>query len=292
MRVRATSILALGLIALALGLSACGSSVKSAVDPVAVAAEKTVATKTARFSMTMTEQTSVLPSPITMTAEGAENFADRQATMSMDMSAMASMAGGRLSSSNDWKIDTVMDGLVMYMHAPFLQTVLKVDKPWLKIDLKDVSKMAGLNISSLMSYGPNQSTQYLDYLLGAKDTTVLGHELLRGVRTTHYQTTIDFNLYLRSLPSDRRADAKKMLDSLRKLANPKYGPVEIWIDAQNRVRREKMSFSETTPGSSGGQLEMDMTMDLFDYDLPVTITIPPADQVIDLMQLAGSLGNG
>lgn len=290
MRARVASILPLGLLALALGLSACGSSsVKSTIDPVAVAAEKTVATKTARFSMTMTERVSALPSPMVMTAEGAENFVTRQASMSMDLSALAAAAGGRLGSASDWKVEAVGDGLVTYMRAPFLQAMLNVDKPWLKIDLEEAGKMAGFNVASLTSYGPNQSNLYLDYLLGAKDTKVLGHELVRGVRTTHYETTVDFDLYLRSLPSDRRADAKKMLDSLNKATNAKYGPFEIWIDAQNRVRREKISsFSDSTPA---GKVQMDITIDLFDYDLPVSITIPPADQTVDLVDLAGSLGS-
>ena len=40
-----------------------------------------------------------------------------------------------------------MDGLVMYMKAPFLQTLLKSDEPWIKLDLGSIGKQQGLDLS-------------------------------------------------------------------------------------------------------------------------------------------------
>jgi hypothetical protein len=290
MRVRATSILALGLLALALGLSACGSSTKSALDPVAVAAEKTVAAKTVAYSMTIQEQMPSLPAPVSMTAEGAMDFAGRRMSMSMDMSQMAGLGGAALGSPSDWKIEAVVDGLVMYMKAPFLQTVLKSDKPWIKLDMESIGKQKGIDLSSLMSYDPSQFTRFVDYLRGSKDMQVIDHEQVRGAETTHYEGSVDFDAYIDALPAGQRDAARKALDNVSKLGTPKYGPFDVWVDGQQRIRREKFDYSVS--GTSAGDVRIDYTTDFFDYDVPVSITIPPADQTVDLMQLASSLGNG
>jgi len=290
-RIRAASTLALVACALATVLSACGgSSVKSAVGPVAVAAEKTVAAKTVHYSMSIQEQMSSLPAPVSMTAEGAMDFANQQMSMSMDMSQMASLGGGALGSPSDWKIEAVTDGLVMYMKAPFLQTLLKYDKPWIKLDMGSIGKQQGLDLSSLMSYDPSQFTRFVDYLRGSKDMQVIGHEQVRGIETTHYQGNIDFDAYLKALPADQRAAAKKALDNVSKLGKPVYSLFDVWVDGQQRVRREKFDYSLSA--ASAGSVEIAFSIDFFDYNVPFTIAIPPADQTADLMQLAGALGNG
>jgi hypothetical protein len=287
MRIRTASMLVLVALALAVGLSACGSSsLKSAVDPVAAAAEKSAAAKTLRFSMTMNEQAPSLPAPLTLSAEGAMDYATQQASMSMDMSQMAAVSGSSLGSPSDWKIEMVMDGLVMYMKAPFMKTLLKSDKPWLKVDMNSIAKQQGLDLSSLMSYGPSEVTRYIDYLRGSKDMNVVGHELVRGVATTHYRGNVDFDSYLKALTADKQAAAKAALD---KVSKPVYGPFEVWVDGQQRVRRETFSYSMN---ASTGNLEASFSMDFYDYDLPVSVTVPPADQTVDVMQLAGSPGTG
>lgn len=289
-RNRAASTLVLVACALATMFSACGgSSLKSTVDPVAVAAEKTVAAKTVHYSMTIQEQMPSLPTPVSMTADGAMDFANEQMSMSMDMSQLGSL-GGAVGSPADWKIEAVTDGLVMYMKAPFLQTLLKSDKPWIKLDMESIGKQQGLDLSSLMSYDPSQLTRFVDYLRGSKDMQVINHEQVRGIATTHYEGSVDFDAYLKALPDDQRAAARKALDNVSKLGKPQYGLFDVWVDGQQRIRREKFDYSVS--GTSAGDMRIAYATDFFDYDVPVSITIPPADQVADLMQLAGSLGNG
>jgi len=290
MRIRTASMLVLVALALTVGLSACGgSSLNSAVDPVAAAAENTTAAKTVRFSMTMKQQTPVLPAPIALTAEGAMSFATQQASMSMDMSQMAALGGSSLGSPSDWKIEMVMDGLVMYMKAPFMTTLLKSDKPWLKVDMNAIAKQQGLDLSSLMNYDPSEVTRYIDYLRGSKDMNVVGHEVIRGVATTHYRGNVDFDTYLKALPADKQAAAKAALDKVSKLGKPVYGPFEVWVDGQQRVRRESFSYSMN---ASTGNMEASFSLDFYDYDVPVAVAIPPAEQTVDVMQLAGSPGTG
>lgn len=289
MRIRVSSLLTLVLFALALGLSACGSSAKSTVDPVAAAAENTVAAKTVHFSMTIQEQMASLPAPVSMTSEGSMDFAGKQMSMSMDLSQMAALDGEALGSPSDWKIEAVIDGLVMYMKAPFLQTLLKSDKPWIKLDVGSIGKQQGLDLSSLMKYDPSQLTRFVDYLRGSKDMQVIAHERVRGIATTHYQGSVDFDAYLKALPADQRAAAKEAQDKLSQIGKPVYGLFDVWIDGQQRVRREKFDYSIDVANS--GSMEAAFSIDFFDYDVPTSITVPPADQTVDLEQLAGSLGS-
>jgi len=282
MRTRAVSASALGLLMLALAfLSACGSSVKSTADPVAAAAEKTVAAKTVQFSMTMQEQMPSMSMPVSMTADGAMDFAGKKMSMSMDMSQMAALGGQALGSSSDWKIETVIDGLVMYMKAPFLQTILKSDKPWIKLDMESIGKQQGLDLSSMMNYDPSQLTRFVDYLRGSKDMRVINHEKVRGTATTHYQGSVDFDAYLKA--------AEKAQEKLSQIGKPVYGLFDVWIDSQQKIRREKFNYSIDV--TSGGSMKAAFSIDFFDYDAPTSITIPPADQTVDMQQLAGSLGS-
>jgi len=288
---RANSMLVLVALALVAGLSACGSSsVKAAVDPVAAAAEKTAAAKTVRFSMAMTEQGAGLPAPIALTAEGAMDYATRQSSMSIDMSQIATLSGSALGSPSDWNVEMIMDGLVVYMKAPYLATLLKSDKPWLKLDMGSAAKQQGVDLASLMSYDPSEVTRFVDYLLGSKDMSFVGHEPVRGVEATHYRGSVDFSAYLDALPADKKAAAKAALDNVSKLGKAVYGPFDVWVDAQQRIRRETFSYSMSGPATA--QLELSFSMDFYDYDLPVSITVPSADQTVDMMQLAGSLGTG
>ena len=291
MKIRGASMFVLVGLALAVGLSACGgSSLKSAVDPVAAAAAKTAAAKTARFSMKMNEQLPGLSTPISITAEGTMDLANRRMSMSMDMSQMAALGGSAVGSPSDWNIEMVADGLVLYMKMPFLQRELKTDKPWFKLDMKSVGKQQGVDLSALMNYDPGEVTRYVDYLRGSKDMMVVGHELVRGVETTRYLGSVDFGTYLKALPADKRAAAKEALAKVGKFGKPEYGLFEVWVDAQQRVRRETFSYSLNATATE--KLKASFSMELYDYDAPVSITVPPANQTVDMMQLAGSLGSG
>jgi hypothetical protein len=59
-------------------------------------------------------------------------------------------------------------------------------------------------------------------------------------------------------------------------------PVDVWVDGAGRVRRETMSFSY---GKALRGAQMAMTMNFSDFGSPVTVTVPPADQVQDVTSL-------
>lgn len=58
-------------------------------------------------------------------------------------------------------------------------------------------------------------------------------------------------------------------------------PMEVWIDEKDLVRRMRMQMSINNP-ALGGKMDMDLSMDLFDYGTPVSIDVPDEDDVADL----------
>ena len=64
-------------------------------------------------------------------------------------------------------------------------------------------------------------------------------------------------------------------------------PVDVWVDGKGLLRQESLSLSL---GQGLQNATMKMTFDLHDFGEPVSVEVPPADQVFDaLAALKGGL---
>jgi hypothetical protein len=104
--------------------------------------------------------------------------------------------------------------------------------------------------------------------------TKVGTETVDGAATTHYRVTVPPQTFATS-----------------GMIAGKPVPVDVWIDAQHRVRQEKLSVVLTADGSSASAsgsarktLGMTMTLHLSDFGTPVRVSAPPAGQVTDATQ--------
>ena len=91
----------------------------------------------------------------------------------------------------------------------------------------------------------------------------VGEENVRGVRTVRYRTTIDKSE--RPSPTGK-APSEEYRASMRNVR------VDVWIDGTNRFRR----FRES---SVVADARLTTTLEVFDVGQPVTIELPPEDQV-------------
>jgi hypothetical protein len=107
----------------------------------------------------------------------------------------------------------------------------------------------------------------------------LGTGTVRGVPVTEYQVNIDPAKAAAKVPSGRRASFSQMFQSLGKAAIP----VDVWVDGQNLVRQFQLSLPQLT-----------VTIDFYDFGVPVKVSAPPAAQVANLSQIAngGSISAG
>ena len=256
---------------LALVASACGGSEPAAdqapQDAIVLAASKTNDAGTYKADITGTME--LAGQSMDMSATGAFDGAQKQGQMSYTMTL----------NGQDIDMDMVFDFPVIYMHFPPEIGALPGGKTWVKMDLEKLGQQSGLDLGQLMQAGQSDPSQGLDYLRGVSDVQAVGDEDVRGVSTTHYTGVVD----LQALGA-KDPELKKQIDQLVEQSGIERVPVEVWIDDEGFVRRMK----ETLEGNSSGlQMNMTMTTDLYDFGTDVSVEEPPADEVVDFSQLMG-----
>ena len=281
--------------ALALAAAGCGGgaggtgvvaqpiSVKELSESVQRSADAT----SGRFTFAMEMAMPGFSETLAFTGDGAFDTKVGKTSMTLDMSAFATlmkkMAGAFGGDTGDldldpeaWKIEAVMDGLVMYMRFPFLSSELPDGKEWVKIDLREAARqIPGLDLDQLMQFannGPQSSLEYLKAVAG--EIKPVGVEEVRGEQATHYVTTIDLLKYKNLVPAGTTREALgSMFEELVKQTGLQKIPVDVWVGHDNLVRRMEMAFSIAQPGSTE-RLDASMTFEMFDYGKPVAIILP------------------
>jgi len=257
-------------ILLAVGLAACGGQTASQPAPqdaVVLAASKTNDAGTYKADMTGTVDAA--GQSLEMTGTGEVDAKQQRGNMSMKMSGVG----------QDIQMEMVYAFPIIYMRfPPSLATGLPAGKSWVKMDLDKLGQQAGIDFGQLMQSAQADPSQGLQYLQGATDVQAVGDEDIRGVATTHYKAFVDLN----SL-ADKNPALKPTIDQLVEQTGLSRIPVEVWVDDQNFVRRMKETLD--TAGAS-----TEFTIDLYDFGTPVTVTEPPAKDVVDFADLIGQQG--
>jgi hypothetical protein len=276
---------ALAAVLVTLGLSACGGGDGDASAPetpraaVIEAANRTAEAGSSRASFEIT-MTGLAPQPLTMTAEGIFDSAERRGRMTMDMSELGAGSGQDLGTA-----EMIFDDFVVYMKFPFLTQAQPNLKPWLKFDLRELGKQQGFDLGQLSQLNQNDPSQALQYLRAASDdVTEVGEEEVRGVETTHYRMTVDLRKVVDLAPAEQREQLRATIDQIIESSDIRMVPTEVWIDEDGLARR--MSFRyEGMRFAPGQQGDMKMTMDLYDFGVEVDVDVPPKNQVTDIQEL-------
>jgi hypothetical protein len=257
--------LALGLFVLALLAAGCGSSKHGAPKPKSVSNQLIVnaASKSTRPGSVEADFTLSGPN-VNGSGSGVFNTgADRSGQLSMKIQVQGAPV----------PIDSVITGNVLYFRSSVItqQLGLNADKQWVKLDLGQLAKQRGLDLSSFANASPTPASA-LSYLQGASNVQDLGAEKVDGVDTTHYRVIVDLERAAkRSSPSVRQA-----LERVIRTAGATTLPIGVWVDAKGYIR--KVHYAQ----SAAGGKSVDVTMKLHDYGPPVPVKPPPADSVVDL----------
>jgi hypothetical protein len=213
---------------------------------------------------------------LTFGGAGEFDYKARAGKLTLDLTNLLAAAG-----LADAKFDVVFQGLVVYMRFP--AAIAKTlpgggAKPWIKIDLARVGKLSGIDLGQLQQLNQDPS-QILDSLRGAVDVKKIGEDEVRGTKTTHYSATIDLNRVAATAPAGLRPSIEQAI----KQTGTATFPVEVWVDGAGRMRR----FAETLSVNTGGTAATtEIAMDLYDFGTKVQVQPPPADQTIDLADIA------
>ncbi|HEV2891487.1 MAG TPA: hypothetical protein VGX28_14035 [Frankiaceae bacterium] len=261
-RVLATALLPLALVA-------CGQSAKKAApqvvqrpaDVLRLAAEKTVAARTARMEM------HISGGGLEMTGSGVTSLTEMKAVMTTK------------TSIGDRTVDSEVRvlGDVMWMTTP---PGVAVQKPWLKIDVAALGKRLDVDIKALREMQQqNDPSQSLAYLQGASDDFAeTGTADLRGTPTTIYKGTLNL---AKARDGQRSERTRKAIESLITKLKSETLPITVWIDGDGRMRKmiQTIDLAKVTDGQASGT--MTTTIEMYDFGAPVVVTPPPAAQVGD-----------
>jgi hypothetical protein len=248
----------------------CGAedSVKNAVDPVAQAATKTV--NAGSVQVAMSGKVSAAGQEIPLEGEGVFDLKGKRGQLTMTTS---------VPGQGDVRIEEIVDGLVLYMRSDALARALPAGKKWLKIDLAAAGRQSGLDIGALQQLGGSgDPTQFLSYLAKAGDVRKVGSEDVSGTPTTHYHATIDFDKLAGSAGA-----ATDSVRQLQKLTGLKSLPTDIWIDGNQRVRRQTVAISTQRPVP----IRFDLTIDFERFGVPVDVHAPAAAETADAADVSG-----
>jgi hypothetical protein len=273
-------VLSIGLVA-ALAASGCGaeesaktaaSGAKSALDPVAQAAE-TTSSQQGGMAMTMKGGVTAAGQDVPLNGSGVVDRGGKKGRFSFTTS-----VGGR-----SMKIDEVIVDKVVYMHSD-LFAQLPGGKPWMKVDLREAASRSGIDLDALGGGATQDPAALLDYLKGAGTSREVGTATVNGTKTTQYHVDVDLR---KAASQNADPDAKKSVEKLIQMTGTATLPVDVWVDDQHLVRRERVAYSATEQGK---KVAMDLTIDMTKFGVPVDAEAPPAGEVSDFSDLLKSVG--
>jgi hypothetical protein len=173
--------------------------------------------------------------------------------------ASASVTASGFGAPSDLTADVVYEAGQVYVRPDGFADLLgqTLGTPWVKVDASNLESMlpADLQIPTV-----DPATLLDDLRTKGIEVTEAGREDVRGVSTTHYVATIP-------------ADAVE--------SGSPPATVDAWIDDSGLVRRVQATTQDN---------EYTLKAELFDLGAPVSITVPPTEDVTDLGNLGGLLG--
>lgn len=282
---------------LAVAVAGCGGSAVAVPELTSLTpvAQTSSAADSARFELTVGMTLPGLDKSLSFSAEGGFDTPAKRAQMTFDLSSFAELmksfgssfggtATGDFGSPEDWKLEAIQDGDTAYIRFPLIAKKLPAGKTWVKGDAKDLSQA---NAGQMSQFGSLAGTDPRDVfsLLKAVSGSIeaVGSDKIRGVETSHYRATLDLAKIAQLVPEAQRQSLNG-LDQSAKQAGLTDLPLDVWIDADNRVRKLSIDLDAKQPGSDQS-VKASLVVELYDYGTPLDLELPPADQVVDASTL-------
>lgn len=145
---------------------------------------------------------------------------------------------------------------------------------YLKLDAATIAKQTGSDPFASMSSPAEQLSKQASSI---KKVTLVGEEDVTGVATKHYSIVLDLKAAAavsgKSLPSSPALDQNV--------------PYDVWIDGQDHTRKFTMTMT-TSPEAATVKDTVVMAGTMDKFGEPVSITAPPASQVMTMPSLPAS----
>ena len=251
----------------------CGTEV---AQPVNLAAAVTrTAGQTARVAVTATMQAPDMS--VSFTATGVFDFARSRGTLSMqDPVAMTE----------------IFIPPKAYVKIPGgAYGPLPRGKSWIAVDAGTSGDLGSSPLGPFAG-GADPADLLASLTAISSSVTDLGATTIRGVPVTGFRVNIDPAKAAARVPRQERASFRGFAGSL----GPGVIPVDVWVDSQNLVRRVQLTLRVQGGMGAPGRARFVLTIDFYDFGVPVRVSAPPAAQVASVPQLgggsSGSIGIG
>ena len=161
-------------------------------------------------------------------------------------------------------------------------------KPWVSLNLGAITEEFGAEDGAEGdSSGPRE---FIEFLKGSAQATVVGHEPVRGEPTTHYHAVVDLNRYAAVVAPSRRAGARKAAAALESVTGSSTLAVDAWIGADDRLRRYEVEEHLCSPAGPIGET---VSFEIVDYGPQPAVKVPMASETRDITAaVRGELAKG
>jgi hypothetical protein len=257
-----------------LGVSAALAVVglRQGADPVASAATKSEAVGGAKVALTVG-----VDSPKGTFSVSANGVVDQgQADITTDLSQLLAAAGLPAGSGSvELRYLQENGDPVVYVNAPALTSMIPGGKSWVRLDLEQAAKSAGVDLNQMLAQAAQNPADVLDMLRAAGSVKSLGTEAIDGAETTHYQATIDLAKAAGMVGSPAQQAVQHLIDH----GGPSTIPVDVWIGDDGYVH--KLTVDETL-GMGSDTATVHLNLGLSGYGTTaVNVTAPPSDDTLD-----------
>jgi hypothetical protein len=267
--------------------SASSSSTEASVPAAALSRAAYVSTSTSGYRANTSVRETVGSVAVSMSGTGSFTPSKHTGELTMRVSAPGALGA---AGAGNLPIQAVADGANYYLKLPPAITAqIPGAKPWLKVNLGEVGRLAGIPGLGALANGTsslNDPRQFLDYLHATAAGTVkaLGHQTVDGFETTHYRAEIELSKVADAVSASDRQSAQQLVAALQKNFHAGNLPVNAWIDGNHLVRRVALRYTLQVPGS-GQTAEVSTLIDFVAYGPQPAPTLPPAGQTSDLLAL-------
>jgi len=236
--------------------AACGGSKQSSPDGLAGASARTVAAKTASFSLAISGNIGSMS--LESHETGALSFTERRAHFY------------KLVPNGGMPQEIVLDGPFAYTNAN-VDAALKDPsvKPWTKLDTRRVPP-------AQMRAHPDELShvRVVAYLAdGVGHASKIGTDKIEGDEQVHYRGVVDPVQVVAGAPAAERAALRTAIRN-DYLAKP--FPADFWVDSDGRVRRVLVGYRT----AGGGQIVVDGRFSEFGVKLDLQVPAPSKIQDI------------
>ena len=267
----------------------------AASEAVTTAASKTLAAQSADMAMTL--HIAGLGHDESITGSGAFDFANQSGTFSINL---PDSAGTPMTEQ------VIYDGKTVYVNVGNLAgslgglaTGLTQGKQWVSVDTSQSgSGHAGALGGGLATFG-NPAAMLQQLQAEGGKVTSLGPTTYDGTAVTEYSVALppsDIEKGLgelpSSVPSSGRSGASSVPSSVRHALSsvtPSSLEAKVYIANGNLLKAIDLPISFSVMGKT---MSEDMTMVFSNFGTPVSVTPPPANEVIPFSQFAGGAFGG